>query len=87
MSIARGQAFNIGGGVANSLSLLELFEVLEGELNIKLNYRSLPPRSSDQRVFIADIGKAQKLLGWAPKVSYRDGIRSMLEWVRDHVAI
>lgn len=87
MSIARGHAFNIGGGVANSLSLLELFEVLEGQLNIRLNYQSLPPRSSDQRVFIADISKGQKLLGWAPEVSYRDGIRSMLEWVRDHVAI
>jgi CDP-paratose 2-epimerase len=64
-----------------------LFEVLESELSINLNYRSLPPRSSDQRVFIADISKAQKLLGWQPKVGYRDGIRSMLEWVKDHVAI
>jgi CDP-paratose 2-epimerase len=87
MATVRGHAFNIGGGMKNSLSLLELFEVLEAELSIRLNYVSLAPRSSDQRVFIADIGKAQELLGWAPKVSYREGIRSMLEWVRDNVAI
>jgi len=33
---ARGQAFNIGGGMANSLSLLELFKILEGELGIEM---------------------------------------------------
>lgn len=87
MAMARGNAFNIGGGMANSLSLLELFDVLGEELSIRLKFKSLPPRSSDQRVFIADITKARKLLGWKPKVSYRDGIRSMLEWVKEHVAI
>ncbi len=83
---ARGQAFNIGGGAANSLSLLELFEVLEQEVGVTLRYEKLPPRSSDQRVFIADISKARQMLGWEPGVDYRTGIRSMLEWVRGHVA-
>ncbi len=81
-----GQAFNIGGGTANSLSLLELFDVLEQEVGVTLEYKKLPPRSSDQRVFIADITKARRLLGWEPEVDYRTGIRSMLEWVKDHVA-
>lgn len=87
MQTARGQAFNIGGGVANSLSLLELFALLEQEVGVKLHYEKLPPRSSDQRVFIADIRKAKLYLGWEPQVDYRTGIRSMLEWVKDHVAI
>ena len=37
----RGQAFNIGGGMENSLSLLELFEILEEKLNIKMKYKQL----------------------------------------------
>jgi len=78
---ARGHAFNIGGGIENSLSLLELFSSLEGLLNIKLDYRRLPVRESDQRVFVADIQKATRLLDWRPLVSAPDGVARMVEWV------
>lgn len=77
----KGQAFNIGGGIENSLSLLELFKILEEELSIKMHYRELPPRESDQRVFIADFSKAKKMINWSPKVDKRQGIRKMIEWV------
>jgi len=42
-----GEAFNIGGGMRNSLSLLELFTLLEELLGVKLIYENLPPRESD----------------------------------------
>lgn len=77
----KGQAFNIGGGIENSSSLLELFQLLEQELAIKMSYQQLPPRESDQRVFIADITKAKKMINWTPKVSKIQGIRKMIEWV------
>lgn len=80
---ARGLAFNIGGGYANSLSLLELFLILEEAVETKLNYTRLPVRESDQRVFVADIAKAKKLLGWEPKVSSREGIGKMMDWVKE----
>lgn len=79
---AKGQAFNIGGGIDNSLSLLELFATLESELAVKLSYKRLPTRESDQRVFVADIAKAGKYFGWEPKVSKLEGIRKMLQWLR-----
>ena len=78
----KGQAFNIGGGIENSSSLLELFQFLEQELDIKMTYQQLPPRESDQRVFVADITKAQKLINWTPKVTKAEGIRKMIEWVK-----
>ncbi len=78
---AKGQAFNIGGGIANSLSLLELFALLEKIAGVKLNYTKLPVRESDQRVFVADITKAQRLLGWQPEVTSREGVARMFEWV------
>ncbi len=80
---AKGQSFNIGGGVENSLSLLELFSLLEGLIGAKLSYTKLPVRESDQRVFIADISKAAKVLSWEPKVSTQQGVSSMLQWVTD----
>lgn len=77
----KGQAFNVGGGMSNSSSLLELFSFLEKELDIKMNYTELPVRESDQRVFVADLTKAKELIGWEPKVSKEEGIRKMIEWV------
>lgn len=77
----KGQAFNIGGGIENSSSLLELFIFLEKELNIKMNYKKLPPRKSDQKLFVSDIEKARKCIGWEPEVSKVQGIRKMIGWV------
>lgn len=77
-----GQAFNIGGTMEQSLSLLELFAMLEDMLGIKMQYTKLPPRQSDQKVFVADIKKIKERIGWTPKVSAREGVASMIEWVK-----
>lgn len=76
----RGQVFNIGGGIENSLSLLELFALLEGMLNVSLTYSKLPVRESDQRVFVADIAKAKRLLDWSPITTVQEGLKRMIEW-------
>jgi len=81
---AKGQAFNIGGGLSNSLSLLELFDLLESNSGAKLNYTKLPVRESDQRVFIADITKAQNVLHWTPKVTSQEGVKKMFDWVEQN---
>lgn len=77
-----GQAYNIGGTMAQSLSLLELFDMLEKILDIKMEYTRLPPRQSDQKVFVADISKIKNKIGWEPKVSAYAGITKMLDWVK-----
>ncbi|MCM1089529.1 MAG: GDP-mannose 4,6-dehydratase [Muribaculum sp.] len=78
-----GEVFNIGGGMEQSLSLLELFELLEEALDIKLTYRQLPPRISDQKVFVADISKIKQAIDWKPKVTAKEGIAKMLNWMRN----
>lgn len=80
-----GHVFNIGGGTENSLSLLELFSLLESLLNFDndqgLNYVKLKRRKSDQDVFVADVRKAKDILGWEPLVTSREGVDRMLSWV------
>jgi CDP-paratose 2-epimerase len=76
-----GEVFNIGGGIANSLSLLELFAMLDEKLNVELNYCELPSRRADQKVFVASIEKAKNILQWEPKISAEKGISNMLEWL------
>lgn len=87
-SAIAGEIFNVGGGVANALSLLELFQLLSELLGMPaLAYEVNPRRSSDQDCFIADIQKAQRLLDWRPEVAPRDGIRAMLEWMATQMSI
>jgi len=77
---ARGQAFNIGGGIENSMSLLELLLFLEKRLGIELNYTNLPWRQSDQKFFVADNSKAERLIHWSPKMSKEQGIEDTISW-------
>jgi CDP-paratose 2-epimerase len=78
-----GEIFNIGGGTSNSLSLLELFDFLSELLGMeRLIYKIMPRRASDQNYFVANTRKAQRLLDWRPKMTYQDGISSMIEWMR-----
>ena len=75
-----GQAYNIGGTRKQSLSLLELFGLLEEILDIELKYKELPPRQSDQKVFVADITKIKNKIGWEPKITAFEGVKKMIDW-------
>jgi CDP-paratose 2-epimerase len=77
---ARGHPFNIGGGMENSMSLLELLNHLEERLGIKLNYTHLPWRQSDQKFFVADNSKADQLLHWSPQTPKDKGIEDTIRW-------
>lgn len=81
---AYGQAFNIGGGLENSLSILELFSMLEKTLSIKMQYKQLPWRESDQKVFIADNRKVTSFIKWTPLNSTTQGIQQTLKWINNN---
>lgn len=76
-----GQVFNVGGGMKNSSSLLELFSFLEQELDVRLDYHQTPARKSDQKVFVANLTKLANLIGWQPQVSKEVGLKKMINWV------
>lgn len=78
-----GKAYNIGGTMKESLSLLELFDILNDMLGIKIKYTKLPWRFSDQKVFVADITKIKNDIGWEPKVTAIEGISKMIDWVKE----
>ena len=77
-----GHAFNIGGGIENSLSLRELFQLLEDVLDVEMDYEITAPRVSDQKLFIADTKKIQNFLSWNPTIAPKDGIPKTLEWMK-----
>jgi CDP-paratose 2-epimerase len=76
-----GQAFNIGGGTENTLSILELVDVLAAETGRCPDLQFQPWRPGDQKVYVSNIKKAHRMLGWRPKISVRQGVVRMLRWV------
>ena len=84
---ASGQAFNIGGGPGNTLSLLELLSYLESELGIQIPLRWSDWRPGDQPVFVCNLDKANRLLDWRPRIAVQDGVHQLIHWVRDNRAL
>ncbi len=80
----KGQVFNLGGGPANTLSLLELVAALSRHFGRPMDPGFADWRPGDQRVFVADIRKARRLLDWAPKVSTADGVARLLAWIGEN---
>jgi UDP-glucuronate 4-epimerase len=84
-SQSAGETFNIGGGEeVNVLQVLGMLEELSGR---QARITHGPPRAGDQRRTVADIGKAQRLLGYRPSTSVLEGLRAQLAWQRAALAI
>jgi CDP-paratose 2-epimerase len=82
VSVLAGEVFNIGGGIENSLSILELMDILADLLGIDVKWTNIEPRQSDQRVFVADIEKINRAIGWYPVIGKNEGIRRMISWIK-----
>lgn len=82
-----GEAFNIGGGPGNSLSLLEALAEIKTHLGRNIELRFAGWRPGDQKVFISDVRKAKRMLDWQPSVPTKEGIRRLCEWVKENAAV
>lgn len=84
MDVAAGRIYNAGGGIANTLSLIELLQLLENALGHPIPHATAGWRPGDQRIFVADSRKAQAELGWIPRTAPAAGVAALIEWTRAH---
>ena len=78
--------FNIGGGPENTISLIEFLEELKVLTGKSPKVKFADWRPSDQKVYITDTAKAQKLLNWKARVRVKEGIKFLTEWVKENGA-
>jgi CDP-paratose 2-epimerase len=76
-----GQAFNIGGGPANSLSLLELLDIMTGRLGLAVRMEHAAWRSGDQRYYVTNSAKFSAATGWSPAISAAEGVGRLHQWL------
>jgi len=87
-SVTAGQIFNIGGGIDNTVSLLELIEEIEQLTDVHIQYVRDERRPGDQLVYITDYGKMQKTTGWKPAFSVRETLELMRQfWSENREAV
>lgn len=80
----QGEAFNIGGGPTNTLSLLELVHLIEEMTGQSLRVEFQNWRPSDQRYYVSDIRKFSEKAHWAPQVPLDSGLQILHRWVVTH---
>lgn len=70
--------FNLGNSAP--VKLIDLVRTIEAALGKKAEIEWLPDQPGDVPITCADISKAQKLLGYNPQTSFREGIDRFLSW-------
>jgi CDP-paratose 2-epimerase len=75
-----GQAFNLGGGPGNTLSLLELTGRLK-EQGLQPLVRYAPWRRGDQRYYVTNCAKLTAATGWFPRVTVQQGLDRLHSWL------
>lgn len=78
-----GEAYNIGTGVEKSVE--EITDAILATLGKPESLKTyVPDRQGHDRRYLLDTTKIRTELGWAPTVSFEDGIRATIEWYRDN---
>jgi CDP-paratose 2-epimerase len=77
-----GPVYNIGGGPQNTLTPLQLIELLESFLGSRADVRFEPAQPGCPDFFVADIEKARRDLGWKPLVPPAEGVRRLVQWLK-----
>jgi CDP-paratose 2-epimerase len=79
-----GNAFNIGGGVHNTVSLVELCEMIGEISGEKPDVRFDEWRPSDQKYYVSDFSKFTSATGWKPQVGTREGVTMLYNWLQEN---
>lgn len=78
-----GQVFNIGGGTTHTLSVWKEFAPhLENLVGHPIPVKWGDWRPGDQKIYISDIRKANRVMNWTPQIGVGEGVHRLGEWVK-----
>ncbi len=76
-----GQAFNLGGGPSNAVTLLQVIGAIEHIAGRRADVTFEDWRPGDQRYFVADARRAAAALDLAAPTGWRDGLLKLADWL------
>jgi CDP-paratose 2-epimerase len=81
---AAGQAYNLGGGPGNAVSVNRVLDEAKRVLQMRIEIEHEDWRAGDQRYFVADTRLLRQQLGWEAKIEWRQGLRDLARWLEVH---
>ncbi len=86
MAVARidlvaGRPFNVGGGPANAVSLLEVIDELSALAGVEPELHFEPTRKGDQPYYVSDTRRLTEAIGWTPRIPADRGIPLLYDWI------
>jgi len=81
ISTVSGRAFNLGGGPANAVSLLQLIHGIERFTRRKVDVEFDAWRAGDQRYYVSDASAARRMLGLSLPTPWREGVAHLADWL------
>lgn len=84
ISKTAGQVYNVGGGIGNCTSLLELVDEIEKLTGNRLDYEFDRVRPGDQPVYVTDFSKLRHHTGWTPQLKLRQVLENIHAFWKDH---
>lgn len=79
-----GQVYNVGGGMSNSVSLVEVIDEIENITGKRIHFTTQRPRPGDQLFYVTDYDKLRKHTGWKPQRNVRQTIQAIYAWWKEH---
>ncbi|OLP50227.1 NAD-dependent epimerase/dehydratase family protein [Allorhizobium taibaishanense] len=80
----KGQAFNLGGGPANAVSIRGVLREIEELTGRRLETDLSHWRAGDQLYFVADTGKLERAAGWRAGMRWKSGLKDLAEWLNEN---
>ena len=80
-----GKIFNVGGGLKNSASLLEMTKICEKISGNKIDIDEVAEtRTADLRIYITDNSRIESEIGWKPKRSVETVFQDIYDWIKEN---
>lgn len=81
----KGNAFNIGGGDKNKISVNEAISTISEDLGLPADISYDEWRKSDQKYYVSDLSKIRGKIGWEPEIGVVEGLHRLEEWSKEIV--
>jgi CDP-paratose 2-epimerase len=81
MDLLKGKAYNMGGGPANAISLLQLIEHIQELHGEKIDVQFADWRPGDQRYYVSDTTCFRSATGWDALTDAQSGVRKLYHWL------
>ena len=78
-----GEVFNVGGGAPNAVTVRGVIDRLQDVTGRSVPVHTADWRPGDQRVYVSDTARIQRVLDWKPRTSWKAGLEKLVDWLRE----